>query len=323
MRQLFLAAGFVLLLGWSPAKAAGFQWAIAPDPEDAPLQVAIWYPSPDPEMDNLIGPFDMNVARNGAVSGGQYPLIVMSHGTGGMALNSFDTAIALANAGFVVASVTHSGDNYRDRSTSFTRQDFVDRPRHVSRVIDFMLAAWTGRQSLDPARIGAFGHSAGGTTVLIAAGGIADMNRVSAFCGTDPDDWGCQQARQRGSIAPIAGPPVSAPDARIRAIVIAAPALAVAFQPAGLTAVTIPVQLWAGARDDIVRDAPLFRSLLPAPPDYHLVPQGGHFAYLSPCSEILDRAAPEICRDADGFDRTAFLLLFQRSLIAFYQAHLH
>src|SRR4051812_4202920 len=27
MRQLFLAAGFVLLFGWSPAKAAGFQWA--------------------------------------------------------------------------------------------------------------------------------------------------------------------------------------------------------------------------------------------------------------------------------------------------------
>jgi hypothetical protein len=46
MKHLLLAAG-LLLLGWYPAGAAGFQWATVPDPEDAPLQVAIWYPSDD------------------------------------------------------------------------------------------------------------------------------------------------------------------------------------------------------------------------------------------------------------------------------------
>ena len=110
MKHLFLAAG-LLLLGWYPAGAAGFQWATVPDPEDAPLQVAIWYPSDDQVADNLVGPFDMDVALNGKVSGTQHPLVVMSHGTGGMALNSYDTAIALADAGFVVAAVTHTGDN--------------------------------------------------------------------------------------------------------------------------------------------------------------------------------------------------------------------
>jgi predicted dienelactone hydrolase len=322
MMRLLLAAGFVLLLSWCPAGAVGFQWATAPDPDDAALQVAIWYPSGDKTVDNQIGPFDMVVALNGAVSGSRHPLIVMSHGTGGMALNSYDTAIALAEAGFVVAAVTHTGDNYRDQSTAFTRQDFVDRARHVGRVIDFMLSAWAEHGSIDPARIGVFGHSAGGTTALIVAGGIADMNRVGTFCRTSTDDWGCQQARQRGPISETASAPVAGPDARIKAIVVAAPALAIAFQPAGLAAVKLPVQLWVGAQDEIIRDGSSIRSLLPKRPDYHLVAHGGHFAYLSPCSEILERAAPDICKNPKGFDRAAFLRAFHRSMIAFYRQHL-
>ena len=148
MKHLFLAAG-LLLLGCYPAGAAGFQWATVPDPEDAPLQVAIWYPSDDQVADNLVGPFDMDVALNGTVSGTQHPLVVMSHGTGGMALNSYDTAIALADAGFVVAAVTHTGDNYRDQSAFSTRRQFAGRVRHVSRVIDFMLGTWAGHGSID------------------------------------------------------------------------------------------------------------------------------------------------------------------------------
>jgi predicted dienelactone hydrolase len=238
-----------------------------------------------------------------------------------MALNSYDTAIALADAGFVVAAVTHTGDNYRDQSAFSTRRQFAGRVRHVSRVIDFMLGAWVGSGSIDPARIGLFGHSAGGTTALITAGGIADLSLVRAFCTTHEDDWGCQQARQRGS-AGDAGEPVSGRDSRIKAIVVAAPALAVAFQPAGLAAVHVPVQLWVSSQDEIVRDASLIQTLLSIPPDYHLVQSGGHFAYLSPCSEILDRAAPEICKDPDGFDRAAFLHDFHSSVIAFYRERL-
>jgi predicted dienelactone hydrolase len=320
MKHLLLAAG-LLLLGCYPAGAAGFQWVTVPDPEDVPLQVAIWYPSDDQVADNLVGPFDMDVALNGKASGTHHPLVVMSHGTGGMALNSYDTAIALADAGFVVAAVTHTGDNYRDQSAFSTRRQFAGRVRHVSRVIDFMLGAWVGSGSIDPARIGLFGHSAGGTTALITAGGIADLSLVRAFCTTHEDDWGCRQARQRG-FAGDAGAPVSGRDSRIKAIVVAAPALAVAFQPAGLAAVHVPVQLWVSSKDEIVRDASLIRTLLSVPPDYHLVQSSGHFAYLSPCCEILERAAPEICKDPDGFDRAAFLGEFHSSVIAFYRERL-
>jgi predicted dienelactone hydrolase len=325
MKRFLVAVGILWLLGSHPAAAVGFQWATAPDPDDAPLQIAIWYPSDNPTADAMLGAFDMNVAVNGTISGIRHPLIVFSHGTGGMALNSFDTAIALAEAGFVVVAVTHTGDNYRDQSSAFTVRNFVDRPRHISRVIDFMLGSWSGHGSIDAERIGIFGHSAGGTTTLIAIGGIADLGRVAAFCQQNPDDWGCQRARQRGTIrtGTQAAAPISSLDPRIKAAVLAAPAIPVVFQPRGLAAVRVPVQLWVGAEDDIVRNGSLIRTLLPSPPDYHLIPHGGHFAYLTPCNEILAKSAPEICADPKDFDRTSFLRGFHRSIIAFYRTRLN
>jgi predicted dienelactone hydrolase len=329
MKRLFVAVGLLLLLGWGRANAVGFQWASAPDPDGAKLQMAIWYPSADKATASPNPAFDMavavngTVAVNGAVAGGTHPLIVMSHGTGGMALNSYDTAMALARAGFVVAAVTHTGDNYQDHSTSFTGRNFADRPRHISRVIDFMLRSWPGRGAIDPARIGMFGHSAGGATALLVAGGIADMNRELAFCQTATDDWGCRQVQQLGTALTPGSPAlVTAADARVRAIVIAAPAIPNAFEPDGLRAVKVPVQLWVGAHDAIVTNATLVRTLLPTPPDYHVVANGGHFAYLSPCNDLLARSAPEICTNPPGFDRAAFLHRFQQSVIAFYRDHL-
>jgi predicted dienelactone hydrolase len=47
------------------------------------------------------------------------PLVLISHGTGGSGASHYDTALALALAdeGFVVAALTHTGDNYMDRAT--------------------------------------------------------------------------------------------------------------------------------------------------------------------------------------------------------------
>lgn len=311
------------LLNLQSAGAVGFQQTTAPDPDSDPLHIAIWYPSDSPTADANLVAFDMSVAANAPVPAGLHPLIVMSHGTGGMEFNSYDTAMALADAGFIVVAVRHTGDNYRDHSTSFTSRQFVDRPRHISRVIDFMLNAWPGHASVDPARIGIFGHSAGGTTSLLIAGGIADLSRVAAFCRTNPEDWSCQQVRQHPHTpAENMTVPIAAPDPRVKAVVLAAPAISVVFQPDGLSSIKVPVQLWVGEKDQIVTDASSLRTLLPTPPDYHLIANGGHFAYLTPCNEILAKSAPEICANPPGFDRTAFLQDFQQSVIAFYREKL-
>jgi len=166
--RTLLAFVATALLAASPAGAAGFQYGKAPDPDDQPLELAIWYPSAAPISSQPLGLFAQDVAYYGAVQGNTLPLVVISHGTGGSAAGHYDTALALAEAGFVVVALSHTGDNYKDRSYSFTAHNFVDRPRGVSRNIDFMLNAWGGHDHVDPARIGIFGHSAGGATALIA-----------------------------------------------------------------------------------------------------------------------------------------------------------
>lgn len=108
-------------------------------------------------------------------------MIVISHGTGGAADTHYDTALALAEAGFIAAAVTHTGDNWRDHASSFTRRNFVERPRHLKLAIDYLLTAWSGRDHVAAERIGAFGHSAGGFTVLVGVGGEPDLDRLDHF----------------------------------------------------------------------------------------------------------------------------------------------
>ena len=309
----------------SPAGAAGFQYGTAPDPDGKPIELGIWYPSDAPVSAQPLGLFTQQVAPYAAIAGEKLPLIVISHGTGGGASGHYDTAVALADAGFVVVALSHTGDNYKDQSLAFTRRNFTDRPRQVSRVIDYMLNDWTGHASIDPARIGMFGHSAGGFTTLIVLGATADWNLAVLFCHDHPEDWGCQQAKEWNSTTADKTPPKWHHDPRVKAGAIAAPALGYTFTKDGLAAVKQPIQLWRAETDQIAPNqwnADLVKARLPNPPDDHLVPLAGHFAFLAPCSEALAKIAPYICQDDTGFDRVAFHKQFNQALADFFKAKL-
>src|SRR5580658_10435381 len=188
------AALAIVMLGATPALSAGFEQIMVSDPGGAPLEVGIWYPSADPATPQRVGLFTQTVATRGAVAGRGLPLIVMSHGTGGSFEGHYDTALALAEAGFVVAAVTHTGDNYRDR-TQVGRLE--NRPRHIKVLIDYMLASWPHHDTIDPSRIGMFGFSAGGFTALVAIGGTPDMSTVASYCAAHPDEWSCRMIKDR------------------------------------------------------------------------------------------------------------------------------
>jgi len=57
-------------------------------------------------------------------------------------------------------------------------------------------------------------------------------------------------------------------------------------------------------------------------PATHIVPLAGHFAFLAPCSPDLATAAPEICSDLLGFDRTAFHRDFNAAIVACFHKQL-
>ena len=140
------------------------------------IDVAIWYPTSTPAREQSLGPFTMNVALDAPFSSTAStesttrPLIMLSHGTGGNNLTHHELAVALARSGYIVAALTHPGDNFRDRSMVASPKYFSERPRQVSRAIDALLADTTWQPRIDAARIGFLGHSAGGMTGLALAG---------------------------------------------------------------------------------------------------------------------------------------------------------
>jgi predicted dienelactone hydrolase len=114
-------------------------------------------------------------------------------------------------------------------------------------------------------------------------------------------------------------------DARIRAVVAAAPAVGWAFTGRGLAALQVPVQLWRGAADEVLPHpwhAELVRRALPQPPALRVVPKAGHYAFLAPCPDAMAAAVPEICLDAPGFDRVAFHRAFNAAVVGFFRTTL-
>ena len=310
-----LAAVFGLLASAAAAQTVGFQTLSVPVAGDKPLRVGVWYPSGSPDAPARLGLDQQTVAVDGAISGRRHPLIVISHGTGGWHGSHDDTARALARAGFVVAALTHTGDTFDDRSRA-TRM--ADRPPQLSNVIDYMTGAWPGRAALDPRMVGLFGFSSGGFTALVAIGGEPDLRLVGPHCAAHPAYFDCNLLRQGGE-ASADGPWVH--DPRIKAAVIAAPALGFTFAPKGLAKVKVPVQLWRAEQDSVLPH-PLYaeavRGLLPRQPDYRVVAGADHYDFLAPCGPGIARSAPAVC-GGKGFDRAAFHAGFNADVVAFFE----
>jgi predicted dienelactone hydrolase len=276
------------------ALAVGFQQVVV-----GSMSVAIWYPSDSPVAEQPIGPFRQTVASDGRLSGHDLPLIIISHGTGGSNISHYDVALALARAGYVVAALTHPGDSYQDQSATGSRMNLVNRPRHLHALLDYMLASWPHHDRLDPARVGAFGFSLGGFTALVAIGGNPDFRQIPKLCHEQPSAPECGFIAQHHSnqldstAAPADG---WQHDPRIRAAVIAAPAVAVTFRDGGLSGVRVPVQLWRAENDTNAPDAwnsGVVRVGLPRPPEEHVVPHAGHLVFTVFCGDAcVDWTAP-------------------------------
>lgn len=312
-----LAALFVAVL--APAvnaqsAQAGFQRQVTADG----IEVGVWYPASGTPARQRLGIYAQEVVAGAAVPDEPHPLIVISHGSGGDFAGHVDTAVALARSGFVVAALTHPGDNWRDNSQA---TQIERRPAALSATLSYMLQTWPGHRAIDPDRIGAFGFSSGGFTVLAAAGGTPDLSRLAGHCAAHPAFFDCTLIKAQPRIAAARWPDVR--DARIKAIVVAAPALGFAFDRGGLAAVRLPVQLWR-ADDDQILPAPFYadavNAALPSSPEFHTVPNAGHFDFLAPCAD--SSLAPQLCQSAPGFDRAAFHTRFNEAVVGFFASRL-
>jgi len=152
------------------------------------LAVDVWYPvTPGQDSGALafysfqvlgLG-FRSAVAHEGppAVPNLARPLVVFSHGSGGISVQSTSLCETLASHGFVVAAPNHTGNTAGD--AFFTRSYpsaviLKDRPLDISVLIDRMIARNQDPSDrfyhgINPFQIGVAGHSLGGFTALASA----------------------------------------------------------------------------------------------------------------------------------------------------------
>lgn len=302
-----------------PVYRVGFEQAAIADPGHAPISALIWYPTTAETRDVQLGPVAIKAALDAPIAKPGLPMIVISHGTGAAAISHIDTAIALAEAGFIVVTPVHNGDNFQDESNVGKPAWFADRSRHVVRAIDFMTGDWHGASSVDKSKIGIFGFSAGAMTALIAIGGEPDLKRLGTHCAKQPE-FACRLFPAPDAVVET---PSWSHDPRIAVAVIAAPGLGFLFGPESFAKVRAPVQLWAGSEDEIVpyaSNTANIRALLPKSTEYRQVPGAGHLAFLAPCPD--PSVMPAICTDKPEFDRMAFHTELNAALVAFFRQQL-
>src|SRR5215470_13716334 len=229
---------------------------------------------------------------------------------------------ALAAHGFIVVAVNHPGNNALEAYTVEGYSLMWLRAVDLGAVIDAVLNDKIFGNRINPARIGAAGHSLGGYTVIAAAGGITDPARMQAFCRSSAADALCAPPpevsdmrqkslarlssdadfRQRYSAASN-----SYRDVRVRAVFAMAPGLGPVFTPESLGKVSIPVAIVSGSADEITPATSGAEALAKVIPHATLMlfPHAGHFVFFGTCTVVGRLFLRAGCGDPNDTDRNA------------------
>jgi predicted dienelactone hydrolase len=321
--------------------------------------LTLFYPTDAHTRSVEQGPFRLDVAPDAAPTPGRHRLIVISHGAGGSSEPDHALAAALARAGFVVAQVTHEGDNFRDQRWSGP-ESFRRRPGEVVRAIHALAAdpSWSAR--LDLSKVGVHGMSAGGVTALSLAGAQwnlltmvrhcnAHLEEDIGFCLNGAPTPEAQAARRQrfeaarnvpdaflpadmkqwhGGRTPTAEQPDPRPDPRIVSVTLAVPVAAI-FSPESLGRIQIPVGIVSAQNDRLL--LPRFHSarlLAHCSRCHSLVdlPGTGHMDLMRPWPDALAREVAS--KQARGGEPTpglnpALLTDAHAKIVAFHRQHLN
>jgi predicted dienelactone hydrolase len=300
--------------------------------EQKELHCTIWYPAASSaiETKQLIGPPDAPLFEAGSAtphaeftpSLSQLPLIVLSHGSGGSALQMAWLGTALARAGFIVIAVDHPGNNATEPYTAAGFVLWWERATDLSDVIDGILADEDIGPHIDTSRIAAAGFSLGGYTVLELAGARTDVSVLYDLCRDHPKETVCHapemqtfgspeqllQTVRKTSGESLARSADSFRDPRIKAVFAIAPGLSETQTADSLHQIHIPVELVVGAADPLApaaNNADWLRANIHNARETVLPGNVAHYTFLDTCTAAGKTQLPTNCADAPGVDRDA------------------
>lgn len=297
-----------------------------------PISTVVWYPtlSAEKEENIVIGnpekPIFISGAaiRNAEISASKknYPLIVLSHGTGGSALQMMWLGQYLASRGFIVAAINHHGNTGAEEN--YAPQPFAlwwERTQDLKVAINKLLADSQIGKHIDAKKIGAAGFSIGGTTVTSLAGGVFSIDDYYRFCASAQRDATCvsppeyatamkefEELKTKDQIVveSLKRAGDSFRDKRVKAVFAIAPALGSSFTETSLQSIKIPFEIVVGDADKMTPAKTNAQRIAQSVKKSNLtiLPNVTHYTFLGECTDFGKTILP-ICRDEQEVDRSA------------------
>ncbi|WP_437614078.1 alpha/beta hydrolase family protein [Erwinia sp. V71] len=286
MRTIFFLCTLLFSVnGWSHAVGDQSQLITTSDPQ-RPLAIRIFYPTSSSAA-------AQQQAANGVLQGftaiadaplaaGKFPLVILSHGSGGNNASLAWLATQLASQGMIVMAANNPGSTTGDSSPT---TDITLQTQDIRNLLDSVLASAPWHNAIDSQKIGVIGHSKGGYSALALAGGMITRQRFAEYCRSMPDMPDCQ-FYQRGKLnlpqLDSSRLEASYRDPRIRFAIALDPGMGYVLTPQSLRQVHIPVMvITAGYYIRASGTLNLGGDKLPVL--QHPIPQAGHFDFLPLC----------------------------------------
>jgi predicted dienelactone hydrolase len=289
-----------------------------------PLTWVAWYPASDDAMERdfpvtattwfAFG----SVARDAPISGARhrYPIVLLSHGTGGAALSLEWLARDLASRGFIAIGVNHHGNTATE---PYRAEGFIcwwERARDLTVLLDQLdtHGEFAGRVDMD--RASAAGYSLGGCTAAALLGAISKTSRFEPSPANPDFARGVREFPDLADRLPklIESSAVfrdswhrmsaSYRDSRFKAALLMAPGRSVlGFDEPSLAAINTPVHIVVGGADFVAPAARWLHERLPASRLDQFAADVGHHVFLPEPTADGRLAEPEICIDPPSVDR--------------------
>ena len=268
------------------------------------LAVTIWYPASGGGSPELFGDDRIfkgtKAAKDASLGNGRFPLVILSHGSGGRAEAINWLATDLAKAGFIVAGPDHpgttSGDSLPDETPKLWK-----RTDDLSTVISYLTTSEDWKSHIDAEHIGVVGFSLGGAASLKLAGARTNLEAYAKYCDTYTK-WDCAwYAGGRGyaKMEPVSVPKLdlravdktafeqSNLDERVKTAVLVDPGMAQAYDEDSLKNIKIPLSFINLGNEGEVPLSVKADEVAALVPDssYVTVRGADHFSFLPECKE--------------------------------------
>jgi len=292
-----------------------------------PLRWTAWYPAADDAVEQELFPDQRGsawfafgpAARDAAVSQcrKRYPIVLLSHGTGGTVMHLDWLARDLARAGFIAVGVDHHGNTITE---PYRAEGFLcawERARDLTVLLDAM-AECEFACHVDIDRVYVVGYSLGGCTATALLGAVTESSPFERSAGNTEFSRGPKEFPDLADHLPglldtsavfresWARMSQSTRDPRVKAALLLAPGRSArGFSEDSLRAITTPARIIVGGADFLAPTAHWLHARLQASQLEMLGPEVGHYVFVAEATEAGRKANPDYCIDAPSVDRRA------------------